>query len=75
MELKKINDVTVQLTADTTDMLNMALSAQQQAKTMADGLRHLNDHMYTYYDERARQYGHLVSQLTIYSNLEDDRER
>lgn len=70
-ELKKLNDVTVELKADTTDLLNMALSAQQQAQTMAEGLRHLNDHMHTYYHEKAMQYGRLVSQLQIYADLEE----
>ena len=70
-ELKKLNDVTVELKADTTELLNMALSAQQQAKAMAESLRYLNDDMHTYYHEKAMQYGRLVSQLQIYADLEE----
>lgn len=70
-ELKKLNDVTVELKADTTDLLNMALSAQQMAEMKADGFRHMNDHMHTYYHEKAMQYGRLVKQLQIYADLEE----
>lgn len=70
-DLEKLNDVTVQLKADTTDLLNMALSAQQMAESKAEGFRHLNDHMHTYYDEKAMQYKRLVSQLQMYADLEE----
>ena len=70
-ELRKLNEVTVELKADTTDLLNMALSAQQQANAMAEGLEHLNDHLYTYYYERARRYGRLVDELQIIAGLEE----